>query len=78
MPAHLAMKLAHAIDLAAATNREIGHIEGFGSICRVLPSQREQILKRNREFILCIMSEIFPDEFGIEAVEIRQQRPCAS
>ena len=35
----------------------------------VLPSQREQVLKRDGEFILRIMTEIFADELGIEAVE---------
>jgi hypothetical protein len=32
------MELAHAIDLAAATNRKIGHIEGFRWIGWGLPS----------------------------------------
>ncbi len=58
MPAHPPMQLAHAVDLAAAPDGELRHIEGFRSISRILPAQREQILKRDGEFILCIMAEI--------------------
>ena len=64
MPAHLPVELAYAIDLAAATDRKLGHIEGFRSISRVLPSHREQVLKRDREFVLRIMTEIFAKSLG--------------
>ena len=63
------MKLAYAIDLTAATDCKISHVEGLRSVFRILPSHREQILNRDGEFIHCIVAQIRANELGIEAVK---------
>ena len=44
-------------------------LKGSEAIAWVLPSQGEQIIKRDGELLLRIATEIFADEFGIEAVK---------
>ena len=58
LPAHFAVQFAHAIHAAAALQSKIGHVEGFRSVSRVLPSHRKQILNRNAQFVQCIVAEI--------------------
>ena len=45
MPAHLPMQAAHAIDRSAPADRQVGHVESFGGVVRVLPAQGQQIVK---------------------------------
>ena len=51
LSAYLSVQLADAIDLSAAPYREISHVERFRVVFRVLSSQSEQIVHRDREFI---------------------------
>ena len=45
--ADLAMQSADAIDGATAAHRQIGHVERFSWIARVLAAQREQLCERD-------------------------------
>jgi hypothetical protein len=55
LSAHFPMELADAIDLPAAADREISHVEGFRIVFRILPSHGEQVIHRDCEFIHCIV-----------------------
>ena len=78
MPAHLSVQFADAIHPPAATDRKIGHVEGFRTVSRVLSSHREQILNRNGEFIMRKMAEILTYEIGIEAIKSGTDRGMRS
>src|SRR5271170_1362373 len=69
LPAYFSVKFANAADLTAAAKSEVGHVERLRHIARILPAEAEQSFHRNCEFVLRIMSEIFPTEFRVEAVE---------
>src|ERR1035441_541436 len=67
--AHFSMELAHSIDLTAAANRKICHVEGLRIVFRILPSHGEQVIHRYCKLIHCVVAQIRANEFGIEAVE---------
>ena len=69
LSAHFPMELADAIDLPAAADREISHVEGFRIVFRILPSRGEQVIHRDCKLIHCIMSQVGANEPGIESVE---------
>ena len=46
VPAHLPVQAAHAVDRAAAANRQIGHVERLRRVVRVLAAQGQQIVER--------------------------------
>ena len=73
-PADLAVQPADAVDGAAAPNRQVGHVEWLGRIVAVSPSQRQQILERNRKFLLGILFEILLHQIGSETVKARLDR----
>ena len=45
MPADFPMQAAYAIHRAAAANRQIGHVERFRRVVRVLAAQGQQIVE---------------------------------
>ena len=51
-PAHLSVQLADTVDGATSTDRQIRHVEGLRRIVLVSPSQRQQIVERDRKFLL--------------------------
>jgi len=55
LSAHFPMELADAIDLPAAADREISHVEGFRIVFRILPSRGEQVIHRDCKLIHCII-----------------------
>src|SRR5580658_1510781 len=70
-PAYLTVQFAYAVDGAAAADRQIGHIEGFGRVLAIAPPQRKKLVDRNRQFFLGILAEISLDQTGSKAVEAR-------
>src|ERR1035438_7003220 len=69
LPAHFSVQLAHTIHAAAASESKIGHVEGLCIVGWVLPSDLQQIVKRDAKFILRIVVKILPDELRIKAIE---------
>ena len=69
LSAHFPMELAHSIDLPASTDREISHVEGFGTVFRILPSHGEQVIHRDCKLIDCVVAQIRTNKPGIESVE---------
>ena len=69
LSAYLSVQLADAIDLSAAPYREISHVERFRVVFRVLSSQSEHIVHRDREFIDRIVAQVRANECGIKAIE---------
>ena len=69
LPANFPVKFAHAIHASASTQSKIGHIEWLGVVVRVLPSDLQQIVKRDAKFILRIVSEILTDELWVKAIK---------
>src|ERR1017187_718274 len=69
LPTHFSVKFAYAIRTATATECEIGHVEGLCIVAGVLPSDLQQIVKRDAKFILRIVVKILPDELRIKAIE---------
>src|SRR5215469_8189032 len=59
MPAHLFVDSADGVHCTAASNREIGHVEGFGSVARILPPQREELLEGKLEDSTSKVAEVF-------------------
>ena len=54
-PAHLTMQFADAVDGAAAADRKIRHVEGFGRVLAIASSQRQKVVERNRQFLFGIL-----------------------
>ena len=71
VPAHLPVQAAHAIDRPAPAKGQIGHVEAFGRVVRVLAAEGQQTLDRDPELLLCVTTEVLLDEGGRETVEAR-------
>ena len=69
MPADFPMQAAHAIHRPAAADRQIGHVETFGRVVRILAAQGQQIVEGNAEFLLRITAEVLFDESRSETVK---------
>ena len=69
VPAHLPMQATHAIDRPAAADRQIGHVETFRRVVRVLPAQGQQIVECDAELLLGVATQVLLDEGRIEAVK---------
>ena len=67
--AHLGVQPAHAIDPAAAADREIGHVEGLRGVAGIPPAQREQIVHGDAQRLPRVLRQVLPHELGGEAVE---------
>jgi hypothetical protein len=69
VPADFSMKFADSAHLAAAAKSKVSHVERLALIIRFLPSHRKQFVRRDSQFLLRIVFEIFPAEFRVEAIE---------
>src|SRR5271157_456948 len=69
LPAHCAMKLAHAIRRAAAAQREIRHIEGLGTGEWIFSSQGHQLFEFDMQILLGIFSEVLFHQFRRKTIE---------
>ena len=50
-PAHLPVQAAHPIDRSAPSYSQVGHIEGFRRVVRVLAAKGQQIVERDAELV---------------------------
>ena len=74
LAAHCAVEAAHPVERAAATDGEVGHVEGFGRIIRVLPSECQEIVETDPQAFLGIWPEVPLNEGRVEAVEAGRHR----
>ena len=74
VPAHLPVQATHAIDRPAPANRQIGHVERFRRVVRVLAAQGQQIVEGYTELRPCITSEVLLDERRSETIEAGSHR----
>ena len=74
VPAHLSMELTDPIDLRAAVQCKVGHIEKLRRISSVLPSQGKQALHRDCEFVLRIVGEVFTHKPGVKSIKSSRYR----
>ena len=56
VPAHLPVKFADAIDLPAATDSEVGHVEVRRRVAVALPSHRQQVVHGDGQLIFCVVA----------------------
>src|SRR5208283_302649 len=69
LPADFSMQATHAIHRAAATDCQIGHVEIFRRVVRILAAQGQQVVEGNSEFLLRITVEVLLDERRSETVK---------
>src|SRR5208282_4976103 len=69
VPAHLPVQPTHAIDRPAPANRQIGHVERFRRVVRVLAAQGQQIVEGYTELRPCITSAVLLDELRSKTIE---------
>src|SRR5450631_3201098 len=69
MSAHIPMQPTDAVDCRATADCEIGHVEAFRSVLRVLAPQGEQILKRDTQLLAGVVAERVSYEIRSKAVE---------
>src|SRR5208283_2080315 len=69
------VQVTDSVDRAAASNREIGHVERFALVGRIVPSEREEFAERDPgEAMLHERIEVTSDQNRIEAVKARRNR----
>ena len=68
-PAHLPVQSAHAVDRAAPSYSQVGHIEGFRRVMRVLAAKAQQIVGWNTQNGPGITAEVLLHEGGSETVK---------
>ncbi len=73
-PADLAMQRAHRVDRAAAAKSEIGHVEGFAVIARILPAQCQQLAESDLEDVLRVALQVALEQRWIEAIKTGRHR----
>src|ERR1039457_2654518 len=74
MPADFTMQTAHAIHRAAATDGQIGHVETFRRVVRILAAQGQQTMEADAELFSSIMTEVLFDEHWSETIKARSHR----
>src|SRR6185437_16821586 len=68
----LAVQSADSIDDRAAAQCQVGHIERLGAVLGVCTAQSEQVLHRDLQLFLGIVSEVVLDELGCKPIKSRR------
>ena len=68
------MQATDAVNRPAAPDGQIGHVEIFRRVVRILAAQGQQIVEGNSEFLLRITAEVLLDERRSETIKAGSHR----
>ena len=78
MPAHFPMQATHTIHSSASPNCQIGHVEAFRRVVRIMAAEREQIIQCDAEFLHGVTAQVLFDERLSEPVKAGGHRRVCS